>query len=76
MKLIGEVGMTYLIQVRKFGSAWDTRYKVEDLNSALHYYASLNTFGPYRKRFIQVNVEGKSKTIFNQITELPWSVRD
>jgi hypothetical protein len=42
----------FQIQVRKLHGKWQTRYTAETEGKAAFWYASLNTFGDYRKRLL------------------------
>lgn len=68
--------MMYVVQSRKRGDAWKTRWSFDDLNKALHSYMSLNTFGDYRKRFIEISEDGTHTITINQLDVLPWRIKD
>lgn len=45
----------YLVQNRKDGGKWHTRWALDTEAQAFFYYASLNTFGVWRKRLLAPN---------------------
>lgn len=44
--------MGYLVQNRRRGGKWTTRWELANETQAVHYYISLNTFGNWRKRLV------------------------